>query len=225
MEFTFYGHACFEIEVGEKKLLFDPFISPNALAKDIDVSKIDVDYILLTHGHEDHVADVETISKQSGATVIANYEIIQWFGQKGVQGHAMNHGGKWTFDFGTVKMVQAVHTSSMPDGSYGGEAAGFVVMTPGGNFYVAGDTALHYDMKLIAEICKLDFAVLPIGDNFTMGYEDAVTAAKFVQCDKIIAVHYDTFPYIVVDHEKVQSEFELAGKEIHFLEIGESITL
>ncbi len=226
MELRYYGHACFEVEIGEKKLLFDPFISPNPLSKDIDVSQIAPDYILITHGHEDHTADVERIARQSSAILISNFEIIKWFEQKGLQGHAMNHGGQWEFDFGVVKMVPAIHSSSMPDGSYGGTAAGFVIMSPGANFYVAGDTALSYDMKLIPEsICALDFAILPIGDNFTMGYEDAVRAAEFIQCDTIIAAHYDTFPYIVVDREKVKSEFELAGKKIHFLEISESITI
>ena len=226
MELKYYGHACFEVEVGGNTLLFDPFISNNELAKEVNIDKLKPDYILLTHGHLDHIADAEKIARQSGATLIANYEIIQWYEKKGIPGHPLNHGGQWAFDFGIVKMVQAVHTSSLPDGQYGGQPAGFVIMTPDRSFYIAGDTALTYDMKLIPKtITKLDFAILPIGDNFTMGYEDAVQAAEFIECDTIIASHYDTFPYIRVDREKVISEFELAGKMIYFIDINKSITL
>ncbi|MFT4644814.1 MAG: L-ascorbate metabolism protein UlaG (beta-lactamase superfamily) [Planctomycetota bacterium] len=226
MELTFYGHACFSVEIQGKTILFDPFISGNELAKDIDINSIKADYILITHGHQDHVLDVETIAKNTGAKLVSNYEIINWFAAKGIKnGHPMNHGGKWQFDFGTVRYVNAIHTSSMPDGAYGGNPGGFVIESEEGNFYFAGDTALTMDMKLIPMFCKIDFCVYPIGDNFTMGYKDAVLAADFVDCERVVGVHYDTFGYIEINKEKAKEEFERSGKELILPKIGETISL
>ena len=226
MQFTFYGHACFAVEVEGKKLLFDPFISPNEKASAINVDEIEADYILISHGHEDHIADVESIAKRTGAKLISNFEIISWYGKKGIEnGHPMNHGGSWEFDFGTVKYVNAVHTSSFPDGSYAGNPGGFIITSKEKTFYYAGDTALTMDMKLIGEYEKLDFAVLPIGDNLTMGVKDAVIAADFIQCTKIVGIHYDTFGYIEIDHTKAVNDFKASGKELMLLEIGEIIEL
>ena len=224
MKLTYLGHASLQIQTNDKFLIVDPFISANELAKNIDIDSLKADYLLLTHGHADHVADVEQIVKNTGAKIISNFEVINWFAAKNIEGHPMNHGGKWEFDFGTLKMVNAIHSSSMPDGSYGGNPAGFVVWNDEISFYIAGDTALTQDMKLIPLTTpKLDFCVLPIGDNFTMGYEEAIIASDFVKCDTVIAYHYDTFGYIVVDKELVKKEFEERGKNIIFLEIGESI--
>ena len=226
MQFTFYGHASFAVEVEGKKLLFDPFISPNEKANAINVDEIEADYILISHGHEDHIADVESIAKRTGAKLISNFEIISWFGKKGLEnGHPMNHGGSWEFDFGTVKYVNAVHTSSFPDGSYAGNPGGFIITSAAKTFYYAGDTALTMDMKLIGEYEKLDFAVLPIGDNFTMGVKDAVIAADFIKCDKIVGIHYDTFGYIEIDHGKAVNDFAAKGKELTLLEIGQTIEI
>ncbi|WP_242929353.1 metal-dependent hydrolase [Pontibacter vulgaris] len=226
MEITYYGQSCFLIQTGEHRLLFDPFISPNELASQIDVDSIKADYILLSHGHGDHVADAERIAKNNNATLIATFEIASWFGDKGVEKtHPMNIGGKVTLPFGTVKMVNAIHSSSLPDGTYGGSAAGFVVETENQAFYFAGDTALTYDMKLIPEQFDLDFALLPIGDNFTMDIHDAVLAADFVQVDKFIGMHYDTFPYIKVDHDEVKEVAQMAEKELILMEIGQTINL
>ena len=223
MKLTFYGHACFSVEIGGKSILFDPFITPNEKASSIDISTINPDYILITHGHEDHVADAIAIAKQSGAKVVSNYEIVTWFGSNGVEnGHPMNHGGSWSFDFGRVKYVTAIHSSVMPDGTYGGNPGGFIIESDEGSFYYAGDTALTYDMKLIPESTKLDFAVLPIGDNFTMGIDDAIKAADFIQCNKIVGVHYDTFGFIEIDHEAANNKFSNGGKELILLEIGET---
>lgn len=224
MKVTYYGHASFSVALKDKTLFFDPFITPNELASAIDVSQIKADYILISHGHGDHVADVEAIAKQNDATLISNFEIISWFGEKGLgKGHPLNHGGQAHFDFGTVKYVNAVHSSTLPDGSSGGNPGGFVVRTTEGNFYFAGDTALTYDMKLIGEYEKIDFAILPIGDNFTMGVDDALIAADFINCDKIIGMHYDTFPYIVIDKEDAKRKFKNAGKELILLEIGKGL--
>src|ERR1044072_683549 len=226
MKFTYYGHACFAVEAGGKTLLFDLFISPNPLAKKIDVSKIAADFILVAHGHGDHVADVIEIANRTGAKVIAPYEVGSWFETKGVKNvQAMNHGGAAKLDFGRVKLTSAIHSSSMPDGSYGGNPAGFVVESSDGNFYYSGDTALALDMKLIGDTARLRFAVFPIGDFFTMGIEDAVRAAEFVGVNKFVGVHYDTFPPIKLDHAAAKSAAQAAGKELLLPEIGETIEI
>lgn len=222
MELTYLGHACFSVQIGGQRLLFDPFISPNELASHINVNELDADYILLSHGHQDHVEDVELIANNNDLTVVSNFEIVSWYSNKGIKGHPMNHGGKWTFDFGTVRYVNAIHSSVLPDGTYGGNPGGFVISSSEGTFYFAGDTALTWDMKLIPMTCpKLDFAILPIGDNFTMDYKDAILASDFISCDKIVACHYDTFGFIKVDKAEANQAFKAEGKELIFLDIGE----
>ena len=226
MKFTYYGHACFSVEAGGKTLLFDPFITPNPLAKKIDVAKVPADFIFVSHGHGDHVADVVEISKRTGATVIAPYEVGSWFEEKGVKNvQAMNHGGAAQMDFGRVKLTSAIHSSSMPDGSSGGNPCGFVIETAEGNFYYSGDTALTQDMKLIGETTKLRFAVFPIGDFFTMGIDEALRAAEFVGVSKFVGVHYDTFPPIKLDHPAALQAAETAGKKLLLPAIGETIDL
>ncbi len=208
MNITYYGHACFAVEIGNKTLLFDPFISGNPLATAIDPQSLKADYILVSHGHGDHLADAAAIAKRTGATIIAAYEVAQWLGKQGApKTHGINHGGGGQFDFGRVKFVNAIHSSSLPDGSYGGCPGGFVVESGAGNFYYSGDTALTYDMKLVGESVRLTFAVLCIGGNYTMDVDDAIRAAKFVACNDIVGVHYDTFPPIVIDHEKAVEKF------------------
>lgn len=225
MKFTYYGHACFELETGGKKLLFDPFISHNELAKHIDINSLKPDYILLSHGHGDHVADLFDIQKNSGAKVICIAEIAGWLGGKGIpDAHGMNIGGGFNFDFGRVKMVTAIHSSSMPDGSYGGNPAGYVIYAEGKKVYFAGDTALTYDMKLLADE-KLDWAILPIGDNYTMGAGDAIKAAGFIDCKNVIGVHYDTFPPIRINKEEVADKFNKAGLNLKLPPIGGSLEL
>ena len=227
MQIQYLGHSSFIIEFGGKQLLLDPFITPNDLAKSIDIQSVKADYMLISHGHQDHVADVEAIAQNNpDVKVISSFEIVTWFGQKGIDGHPMNTGGKWSFDFGTVKCVDAVHSSSFADGSYAGPAMGFVVYNTDECFYFAGDTALHMDMQLIPQLCPaLDVAILPIGDNFTMGYEDARVASDYIQCNKIIGCHYDTFGYITVDHDKAKKLFAVEGKELMLLNIGESVSI
>lgn len=224
MKITYYGHSCFELETNGLKILLDPFISPNEKAARIDISKINPDYILLSHGHGDHTADVETIARQSEAMIISNYEVVQWFAEKGLNnGHGMNIGGKWSLPFGSVKMVNAIHSSSMPDGSYGGNPAGFIIEAEDNYFYYAGDTALHLDMKLIGEDYSLALAFLPIGDNFTMGITDAVRAAEFSGARKVIGMHYDTFPPIEIDHEAAVKAFSNAGIELILMSVGDTL--
>lgn len=226
MKFTYYGQSCFAIEVAGKKLLFDPFISGNPLAKDIDINRIEADYILVSHGHGDHVADLVAIAKRTGAMVIAAYEVVNWAMKQGVEkGHHMNF-GPFGFDFGTVRFVPAAHSSSMPDGSNGGVAGGFVITTTEGNFYFAGDTSLMLDMQLIPKYyAQLNFAILPVGGNFTMNVNDALIAADFIECDKIIGVHFDTFDPIKIDHDAAKEIFSGAGKELTLPKIGDVIEL
>ncbi len=226
MKITYYGHSCFSVTVKGKTLLFDPFISGNPLAAHIDVNSVQADYILVSHGHEDHIADAVAIAQRTGATVVGGFEVITWLEGKGVKNtHPMNHGGHWIFDFGKLKSVNAVHSSSMPDGSYGGQPMGFLVESEEGNFYFAGDTALTYDMKLIGEYKQIDFAFLPIGNNFTMGADNAIIAAEFINCTKIIGMHYDTFGFIKIDQKEAIEKFVRAGNQLHLIEIGKSIEI
>lgn len=225
MKITFYGHACIGIEVSGKHILVDPFISANPKAAHIDINTLKADYILLTHAHQDHVLDAEQIAKNNNAVIVSNWEIATYYANKGLQSHPVNHGGSWSFDFGKVKYVAAIHSSSFPDGTYGGNPGGFVIEGEHKNIYISGDTALTMDMKLIPMRTKLDLAVLPIGNNFTMDVQDAVIAAEFVNCDKVLGCHYDTFGFIMVNHDEAKKVFFDAGKDLMLLEIGESLVL
>ena len=225
MKIKFYGHACIGIEVSGKHILFDPFITGNPKAAHIDINTISADYILLTHAHQDHILDVEAIATRTNATIVSTYEVATYYGNKGFNYHPMNHGGSWKFDFGRVKVVNAIHSSSFPDGSYGGNPAGFVIEGEHKNIYISGDTALTMDMKLIPMRTKLDLAILSIGNNFTMDVEDAIIASDFVDCDKVLGVHFDTFGYIEINHDDAKKKFFDAGKDLMLLEIGESISL
>lgn len=226
MKITFLGHATLFIKTTKALILVDPFISGNELAKGIiNLDKLKPDYILLTHAHQDHVLDVETIAEQSKATIVSNYEIATYYENKGFKVHPMNHGGSWKFDFGSLKYVNAIHTSSFADGTYGGQPGGFILSADNKNVYIAGDTALTMDMQLIPLSFTLDLAILPIGDNFTMGVDDAIIAADFVACDAILGYHFDTFGYIKIDQEKAKQKFSEAYKKLHLLDIGKSIIL
>jgi L-ascorbate metabolism protein UlaG (beta-lactamase superfamily) len=226
MQYTWYGHSSFLVETGGFKLLFDPFITPNPKANDIDINAIEADFILLSHGHADHVADAVSIAKRTGAKVIGAYEVTEWLNKQGVENvHPLNTGGSFDFAFGKVKATVAQHSSSLPDGSYGGNPLGFIVYTPEGNFYYSGDTALTLDMQLVPRWAALAFAILPVGDNFTMGYEDAADAAEWVKTPIVIGVHYDTFGYIVIDHEAAKKSFEAKGIALLLPGIGETIHL
>lgn len=225
MKITFYGHACLGIEIEDINIIVDPFITGNPKASHIDINTLKADYILLTHAHQDHVLDVEEIAKRTDAVIVSNYEIATYYGNKGFQFHPMNHGGSWDFEFGVVKYVNAIHTSSFADGTYGGQPGGFVIEGERKNIYIAGDTALLMDMKLIPMRTKLDLAILPIGSNFTMDVEDAIFASDFVECDKVLGYHYDTFGYIEIDHEEAKRKFFEKDKDLMLLEIGEFIEL
>ena len=203
MNVTYFGHSCFQLTINGKTILFDPFITPNDLAKDIDVSQIKPDYILVSHGHFDHINDVEQIAKQSNAKVVASWEVIEYFKKKGLENvHPMNTGGTWEFDFGIVKCVTAVHSSGLPDGTDGGSPMGFVI------------SFMEDDVNK-----NVYFA----GDNLTMGIDDAVKAATFVNADTVIPMHYDTFGLIEIDHEYLKDAFN--DFELQMFNIGEEKTL
>ncbi|MGX5688241.1 metal-dependent hydrolase [Arcticibacter tournemirensis] len=226
MRITYYGQSCFLLELQGKKVLFDPFITPNELAKDIDADNIQADFILVSHGHSDHAADLISIAGRTGATVVCSFEISEWLNNRGVSNtHPMNLGGQWSFEFGKVKMVFAAHSNSLPDGTYGGTAAGFIIQSDGKTVYYSGDTALMHEMKLTGELYTIDLAFLPIGDNFTMGIDDAVIASKFINCKNIIGMHYDTFGYIKIDKKEALAKFENAGLRLSLIDIGSSVEI
>ena len=215
------------IETAGKSIIVDPFISGNPLVTDKElVQNIFADYILVTHAHQDHVLDVESIAaKNDKVKLISNFEIITYYANAGIEGHPMNHGGSWEFDFGKVTMVNAWHSSSFADGTYGGNPAGFVIESEGKSVYIAGDTGLTKDMQLIPLFTKLDLAVLPVGDNFTMGVDSAVVASDYVQTQKVLAYHYDTWDIIKLDKVYAMSAFDKAGKELILLDIGASMDI
>ena len=225
MKLTYYGHSCFSVEIKGKHLLFDPFITYNELAKDVDANTVPADYIFVSHGHQDHVADLVSIAKRTGALVICAWEIYEWLKKQGVENvHPMNTGGKKQFDFGIVKCMVAQHSSSLPDGSYGGNPMGFVIRADK-NFYYSGDTALTMEMQLASQGGPIDFAILPIGDNFTMGYDDAARASHMINCHTVVGVHYNTFPYIVIDMVHAKDHFSKNGLNLLLPAIGETINL
>ncbi|MGB6150861.1 MAG: metal-dependent hydrolase [Pricia sp.] len=226
MKITHYGQNTLSIEMGGATIIVDPFITQNELAKDkVDIMKLKADYIFLTHAHFDHTLDAEAIAKNTGATIVGNFEIYQHYDKKDVKAMPLNQGGSRSFDFGKVKCVNAIHTSSFSDGSYGGTPSGFIFMGKEKNVYIAGDTALSMDMKLIPKWAKIDLAVFPIGDVVTMGVDDAVTASDFVECDRVLGVHYDAFPFTKIDHTAAKKTFDTAGKELVLLEVGDSISV
>jgi len=225
MKFTYYGHSSFLLEADGKKFLFDPFITQNPLASAIDVKAIEADYIFISHGHFDHTGDLVLLANQTGAKVIAQAEVAQWAGKQGLTNlHAMNY-GSYKFDFGKVRMVWATHSSALGDGTYGGNPAGYVLELEGKSIYFAGDTSLNMDMKLLAELYKLDYAILPIGGNYTMDPDDALIAAKFVNVDRIVGVHYNTMAEITIDTEAAVAKFPRENKQLFLPAIGETIEL
>lgn len=205
MKLTYFGHSACLLEIGEHKLLFDPFLSDNPLCP-VKPENIQCDYILLTHGHADHFGDTEAIAKANDATVICNFEISSFCGHKGLKAHPLHIGGGADFPFGRAKLTIAHHGSSYPgpDGLpiYLGEPAGILVSADRKTFFHAGDTGLFLDMQLIGERSDIDLALLPIGDNFTMGIDDAVKAVEFLKPKRAVPCHYNTFPPIECDPQE-----------------------
>ncbi|MFC2045968.1 metal-dependent hydrolase [Chloroflexota bacterium] len=207
VKLTYHSHACFSITVGDTHLLTDPFLTGNELA-DVTAGEVDADYILVSHGHGDHVGDTVEIAERTGAMTISNFEIHNWLLAQGVvDAHPLHIGGGYDFPFGRVKLTIAHHGSGLPDGSYGGNPAGFLLTLEGKKIYHACDTGLFYDMKLIGEE-GLDLAILPIGDNFTMGPGDALRATKLLKPKVVIPIHYDTFDVIKQDPQAFAARVE-----------------
>lgn len=225
MNITFYGHACFGIEINGIYIVVDPFITGNPKASHIDINSLKADYILVTHAHQDHVLDVEKIAQNTGATIVSNYEIVNHFVEKKLKGYHLNHGGTFKTAHFSAKYVHAIHTSSFADGTYGGQPGGFVLTGNNTSIYIAGDTAVTFDMKLIPMFTKLKVAILPIGDTFTMGVEDAIMASDFIECNTIIGCHFNTFPPIEINKEEAKQKFASKSKELILLEIGSLIEL
>ncbi|OQY22271.1 MAG: metal-dependent hydrolase [Anaerolineaceae bacterium 4572_32.1] len=197
VKITWHGHACFSIEGGGATLLTDPFLTGNPLA-DVSADEVSADFILVSHAHGDHLGDAVPIAKRTGATIVSNFEIATFCGNKGANTHPLHIGGGHDFPFGRVKLTIAHHGSAFPDGGYGGSPAGFLLSIEGINIYHACDTGLFYDMKLIGEE-GIDLAILPIGDNFTMGPDDALKSVKLINPKIVVPIHYNTFEVIKQD--------------------------
>lgn len=225
IKITWYSHACFLIETDQSRLLTDPFVSGNPLST-VKADAIETDYILVSHGHGDHLGDSVDIAKRTGATVISNYEIQTWLANQGIEkAHPQHIGGGFDYPWGRVKLTIAHHGSGLPDGSYGGNPSGFLFYIENHKIYHACDTGLFYDMKLIGEE-GIDLAILPIGDNFTMGPEDALRAVKLIEPKHVVPIHYDTFDVIKQDPhawaERVQKE---TAAKVTVMNPGESLEL
>lgn len=223
---TFHGHSVFVLESNGTHLVFDPFINGNPLAK-IEPADIKADYVLLTHGHGDHVGDAIEIAKNNNATVISVFEVVGYCQNQGVENaHPMHIGGGYDFPFGRVKLTNALHGSGLPDGSYGGNPAGIIVTTGGKTIYHMGDTGLFGDLKtIVGAYNDIDVCLIPIGDNFTMGIEDALIAAEWIGAKLYIPMHYNTFPIIPADPQEFIDKLEEKGLKGQVMASGETIEI
>jgi len=225
MKLKYFSHSAFQLTTASgKKILIDPFLSGNPTAT-VRADDVDADYIILTHAHGDHIGDAFSISERCKSTFICVNELAEYCKSKGYEAHNMHIGGGYNFDFGRVKFTIAHHGSQTPDNTYAGEPAGVIISADDKNIYHTGDTGLFYDMKLIGEMNKIDYMLLPIGDNFTMGIVDAVKAAEFVSPKVAIPMHYNTFPVIEADPEVFKMKAEAAGIKSRVMEYGEEIDL
>jgi L-ascorbate metabolism protein UlaG (beta-lactamase superfamily) len=226
MRLTFLGHSCFLVETASSRILIDPYLSENPQAP-LAAADVRCDYIVLSHGHEDHTCDALAIAQHCGATIIANYEIAEYFTAKGAKTHGMNPGGGFNFPFGRLKLTLAHHTSSVEAGLhpiYLGTACGILIQADGRTLYHAGDTALFLDMQLIGR-AGIDVALLPIGDNFTMGPDDAVTALDLLRPKLAVPMHYGTWPVIAQDAAAFAAQAARAGHTVNVLTPGASLEI
>ncbi len=221
---TYHGHSAFEIKTGAHNIIIDPFINGNKHAK-VKSADIKADYIVLTHAHGDHFGDTEEIARNNDSTIISVFEMAEYMQGKGFKAHGVHIGGGFNFPFGRIKFTIAHHGSSTDEGVYMGEPAGVVLTLEGKNIYHAGDTGLFMDMKLIGEMTPLDAAIVPIGDNFTMGIDDAVKAIEFLNPKLAIPMHYNTFDVINADPNEFKRKVESIGKKCTVIPFGESIEI
>lgn len=225
IKFYYYGHACFLLDTGKERLLFDPFLTNNPLAS-IKAEDVKCDYILLSHAHDDHYGDASEIAINNDALVISTPEVLSKLPANHAKAHGMNLGGSYTFPFGTVTMVLALHSA----GVAGGTPCGFVIRFNNDNddkvVYFAGDTALFSDMSLIGAKQKIDYAILPIGDNYTMGTQDAAKAVQLLNASNVIPIHYNTWPVIAQDPENFKKYTEsITHAKVHIVNPGEDLEL
>ncbi|MHA1713259.1 MAG: metal-dependent hydrolase [Candidatus Ranarchaeia archaeon] len=224
----YLGHSSFLMSTKEHRLIFDPFITGNPHAP-VSLDDLNVDYILVSHGHADHLGDTVKLAQMNNATVISTFELAEYLSTKGVKTHGQHIGGAFIHPFGKVKLTIAVHGNAVPDAdgsllAVGGPPCGFLVTAEGKTLYHPGDTGLFYDMKLIGELNSIDVALLPIGDNYTMGVSDAVKAAEFLKAKIFVPMHYDTFPVIQADPNKFINELEKINLKGVILKAGEEIS-
>ncbi len=223
MKLRYFSHSAFQIITdNNRSILIDPFLDGNPTAT-VSSSEVSADYIILTHAHGDHLGDAFKIAERCRPVFICVNELANYVASKGYKAHNMHIGGSFKFDFGRVKFTIAHHGSLTPDNHYGGEAAGVLITSTGKTIYHTGDTGLFYDMKLIGEMNKIDYMLLPIGDNFTMGIDDAVKAVELVNPQTAIPMHYNTFPVIEADPEEFKQKVEKAGRKCHVMNYGEII--
>ncbi len=224
MELKYFSHSAFQIKTNGITILIDPFLDDNPTSP-VKSKDVDADYIILSHAHGDHLGDALKIAERSKPLFLCVNELANYCKEKGFEAHNMHIGGEHEFEFGKVKFTIAHHGSQTPDKKYGGEPAGIILTIEGIKIYHTGDTGLFYDMKLIGEMNKIDYMLLPIGDNFTMGIDDAVIAAEFVNPKIAIPMHYNTFPVIKADPEEFKMKAEKKGIKVKVLKYGEEIKL
>lgn len=224
VKIIYHGHSFIEITDKNNKIYIDPFIEGNPKC-DISLNEAKCNFIILTHGHDDHLGNTIEIAKAHDALVIGMVELTDYVWSKGVKSHGMNLGGSYNFPFGRVKLTLAHHSSSYQGGIYTGNPAGLILNIGDKTIYHAGDTALFYDMKLIGEMNKIDLAFLPIGDNYTMGVDDAVKAAEFLNAEMIVPIHYNTFDLIKADDNDFKRKIESIGKKCVLMKPGEELSL
>ncbi len=224
MKLKYFAHSAFSLEIEGKHILIDPFLDDNP-SSPVKSNEVEADYIILTHGHNDHVGDTVKIAERTDAMIIGVYELVNYFSKLGFRTHAMHIGGSHVFDFGKVKLTTAAHGSITPDFGYGGLAAGVIISANGKAIYHTGDTGLFGDMKLIGELNAIDILLLPIGDNFTMGIDDAVKAVEFINPKLCVPMHYNTFPIIETDPQVFLEKVSAAGFKAKLMGFGEEIVL